>query len=161
MNNFSDLRGVNANLGTETVVVNNFGISTAATALALGAAIVTIIDGVYYTQSAQTVIAFTTGLTTQTADTLCLYGVWAGKTGGDWKVYQGDIVDASKFSAGLVNLPLPPMGSAGMAPVGLLRILVANTAGASFAPGSTALSNANVTDTYYDLFTYPARPFTS
>ena len=145
---------------TMSMSAAGLAVGTAATQFAWTGTPSIVIDGLPYPTTAHTACAFSNGHTTQTADTVCLYGVWVGAT-GNVVTYQGEIVGAGALSAGLVALPIPPDATAGLAPLGLIRVAVTNTASSTFVPNTTSLAAANITDTYIDCLKMPSKPYTS
>lgn len=144
-----------------TICLSKAGLAIGGTATAAkiaapnGAGVDYAIDGIlYHKAEADDSIAFT-GLT-QADDTTCLYLVCLNAS-GTVSVVQGTAVSTAALTAGTAVLEWPQPGPT-VCPIGAIKI--AND-GAAFTGGTTALSAATVTDTYYDLMTIPARPLES
>lgn len=116
-----------------------------------------MIDGIFYAQSAQSALAFSTGMDALAAGDVCLFGVWAAKTAGDIITNQGDVILAADLAAGLEALPYPPVVD-DRCLVGLIRVEAGT---AAFTPRTTDLGAGGITDTYYDCGVMPSKMLTA
>ena len=114
------------------------------------------INGYLYSKAATDNIAMTAA-DEQTAGTSCLYLVCIDSS-GTVSTVKGDEVSATDLAAGK-PLTWPQPTSNDVVAIGAVR--VDTSASATFTAGTTDLSAAGITDTYYDLFAIPARPLTS
>lgn len=120
-----------------------------------GAGIDFAINGLlYHLADADDNIAFT-GLT-QADLTTCLYMVCVS-TAGALTVVQGTAVLTAALTAGTDVLQWPTP-TAGTCAIGAIKLAMS---GGAFTGGTTELSAATVTDTYYDFITPPSAPLTS
>jgi len=76
---------------------------------------------------------------------------------GTASIVQGTSVLTADITSGK-NALRWPQPTANTCAIGAVRV---DTDGADFVPGTTALSAAEVTDTYYDFFAVPDTPITS
>jgi hypothetical protein len=120
-------------------------------------AVTYIVNGVFYSKAAQTEIAVgsltfldengnTSAVTAQADGKDCIY-LLALDASSNIRVIQGEDV----ATGGTALWPKCPPEHA---PFGAVK--VANASGSDFTFGTTALSAAGVTDTYYDLSVVPA-----
>lgn len=152
MNLNEDVRG-----GTFCLSKAGLGVGSTASGVKIaapaGSGVNYSINGLCYYKASAATIAITAA-DTQEADTTCLYLVCLDAS-GTLSTVKGVEVDTNEFIAG--NEPLQwPHPVAGTCPIGAVK--VATTA--EFTAGTTLLSAAAVTDTYYDLFAVPVAPLT-
>lgn len=95
-------------------------------------------------------------LATQAADTTCLYGIYINAA-GTVSMVKGTEVSSARLATGELVLQ-PPAPQAGKALLGLMNIA---TVAVTFTSGTTDLSAAGITDTFYDTVGYLAGPITS
>lgn len=168
----------NLSLGSGLTMALNSGAlaeGTAANTIGIAVAINYVIDGRFYSKAITDDIAisysgpavyqaaaggvqnvngsFTGGVNGSTR----IYGIYLN-TAGAVSILPGPIVDSAELAAGRVALNWPDV-PVGVCPIGGLRIAL--TAGTTFTPGSTDLSAAGVTDTFYNLADMPANPLTA
>lgn len=77
---------------------------------------------------------------------------------GTMSIVEGTAVLTADITSGKKPLNWPQPGAA-VCPLGAVR--VDTNASTTFTPGTTLLSAAGITDTYYDLFAVPDTPLTS
>lgn len=77
---------------------------------------------------------------------------------GTMSIVEGDAVLTANITSGYTSLKWPQPGES-VCPLGAVR--VDTNASVTFTPGTTNLSAAGVTDTYYDLFALPDTDLTS
>ncbi|MGE0383416.1 MAG: hypothetical protein AB7N65_14200 [Vicinamibacterales bacterium] len=130
--------------------------NTIKTAAPNGAGTDYCIDGVLYHKADTDNIAMN-ALAQQGVLTKCLYCVQIDSAGAV-SLKKGNDVLAADLAAGnaVLHWPLP---DAGKCAIGFIKIALASSA--TFTSGSTDLSAANVTATYYDVFAVPVAPLTS
>lgn len=122
-----------------------------------GAGIDYAIDGTAYHKADTDNLAMTP-LAQQAVSTKCLYLVQID-SGGTVSLKKGDEVATADLTAGVavLNWPLPDDDNC---PIGAVK--VATSASATFTSGTTDLSAAGITATYYDFAGgMPAAPLTS
>ncbi len=116
-----------------------------------------LIDGVQYTKTGAATVLPLTAAALQPVLTTCLYLIVINAAGTVTSI-AGKPVLSSDLTAGTAVLKWPDLPS-DVAPVGAVRITLASTA--TFLPGTTALDATNVTATYLNLFSLPAKPLTA
>lgn len=134
--------GTNANT-IKTVAPNGAGIDYA-------------INGYLYHYADTDNIAMT-ALAVQAADTQCLYGIWADDAGAI-SLTKGTEVTTVALDSGDATVLKLPADVADKCLIGLLKIV---TVAVTFTSGTTDLSAAGITDTFYDVIGGPVRPRTS
>lgn len=77
---------------------------------------------------------------------------------GTMSIVEGDAVLTANITSGYTTLKWPQPGES-VCPVGAVR--VDTNASVTFTPGTTNLSAAGITDTYYDFFALPEVDLTS
>lgn len=123
----------------------------------VGAGIDFCIDGIAYNKAdAATNLPFTAAAV-QPVLTKCLYLIVVNSA-GTVSTVKGTAVTTAALVAGTSVLQWPARGADTCA-IGAVKITLANAA--TFTAGTTALDATDVTATYYDLFTVPAKPLTS
>jgi hypothetical protein len=129
---------------------------TLLTAAPNGAGIDFAINGIFYHLADGDNIAMP-ACATQGLLTTCLYLVCLNSS-GTLSITKGREVLTADLTAGnaVLQFPGPP---ANECPIGYFRIACESTA--TFTSGSTDLSAANITETYFDLFSVPVAPLTS
>lgn len=147
--------------GTQCFSKAGLAIGTTATkakyAAPNGAGIDYAINGIMYNvlDSAGDDSVLFTGLT-QADLTTCLYLVCLS-TDGAVTVVQGTAALTADLTAGTAVLHWPTP-TANTCPIGAIKIA---TNGGAFTGGTTELSAATITDTYYDLTLVPSAPLTA
>jgi hypothetical protein len=121
-----------------------------------GAGIDYAINGIVYHKADAATSNFTAAAV-QPVLTTCLYLVCLD-TSGNVSTVKGTAVLNADLAAGTAVLHWPAP-AANTCPIGALKIVL--TSSATFTAGTTALDAANVTETYYDLFTVPVSPLTA
>jgi hypothetical protein len=119
--------------------------------------IVYTIDAVQATKAPTDNLAFSSGHTALAALQVCLFAVWLDSAGAVTTT-QGKIISTADLSNGITVLAMPADQNSKCC-IGLIR--VATAAATTFTPGTTDLSAAGITATYYDCACLPARPLTS
>jgi hypothetical protein len=142
---------------------------TDAGTIQIAAAIPFVIDGRFYSKAITDNIAISfTGasvypgasngsFTGATGGSVRLYGIFLNASGAV-SIVPGPVASVTKLAAGEEALQFPP-AQKDKACIGALRVQV--TAGTTFIPGTTDLSAAGVTDTFYNLASVPANPLRS
>ena len=150
------LKGITAAL-SKAGLAEGTNPNTIKTAAPNGAGTDFAVDGYAYHLADTDNIAMT-ALAQQAAGTTCLYGVWVNSA-GNVLMNKGTEVLTSRLSAtsGESALPLPAEVD-GRALLGYIKVA---TVAVTFTSGSTDLSAAGVTATYYDVVGGPVRPRTS
>ena len=124
-----------------------------------GAGVDFAIDGVMYhkADAADIPVVVTdedgTAVTTQAADTTCLYLVQLDVSGNVTTI-KGPEVTSANLAAGNASLKWPEP-SASKCPIGAIKIV---TVAVTFLCGTDDFSKSGVTGTYYDLMTLPPHP---
>lgn len=147
---------------------------TASATIQIAAEIKYILDGRFYTKAITDDIAISyTGPDVYVAPTGVgsLNGGFTGGVGGSTRIYgiflnaagdvsilPGPIVNTADLAAGRAALQFPTT-PANVCPIGAMRIAL--TANTTYVPGTTDLSAAGVTDTFYNLADMPANPLTA
>lgn len=121
-----------------------------------GAGIDYAIDGLQYHKADGDNIAIT-ALAQQAALTTCLYGIQINAA-GTYSMKKGDEVLTADLTAGTAVLEYP-VPDANNCMVGYLKI--ATAAATTYTNGTTDMSAAGITATFYDCMLPPARPRTS
>lgn len=111
------------------------------------------INGIGYHKADTDNIAMT-ALAQQAALTTCLYAVWLDSA-GTVSMTKGTEVLTAKLASDEAVLAIPA-DQDGKAMIGLIKI--ATAAATTFTSGSTDLSAAGITATYYDTIGGPVRP---
>lgn len=142
---------------------------TNAATIQIATAINYVIDGRFYQKAitdniaiaytgpevySQDSVARSGGFTGQTGGSVRLYGIYLDSTGAV-SIVPGPVQSVTKLANGEVPLEFPAP-QRNKACIGALRVQV--TAGTTFVPGTTDLSAAGVTDTFYNLSLVPAEP---
>ena len=122
-----------------------------------GAGVDYCIKGVLY-HKADAATAAITAAAAQAPSTTCLYVVCLN-SGGTVSSVKGREVLNTDLAAGNDVLEWPDVDE-DVCPIGAVKVALDATAG-GFTAGTTNFSAANVTDTYYDLFTIPSAPLTA
>lgn len=128
-----------------------------ALASVVGAGVDFVIDGILYNKADAATNLPLTAATAQTALSKCLYLICVDSAGAVTSVKGTDVLTAD-LTAGTKVLKWPAL-PANKAPIGAVKIALASSG--TFTAGTTALDAANVTTTYYDLFSVPTAPLTS
>ena len=141
-----------------TMALNSGGLAEGTNANTLQAAVAFdyAIDGLVYTEAITDNIAMT-ACATQAALTSCLYLVSINAAGAHTVTKGRDILTAD-LASGKDALQWPACPEANC-PWGGFR--VATAAATTFTSGTTDLSAAGITDTYYQLATVPADSMTA
>lgn len=120
-----------------------------------GAGVDYAIDGILYHKADTDDCILFTGLTQADLYT-CLYLVCLDSS-GTVSVVQGTAVLTTTLTAGNAVLNWPA-ATAGTCPIGAIKLV---TNGGAFTGATTNLSDASITDTYYDLLAIPPAPLTA
>lgn len=116
-----------------------------------GAGIDYAIQGVLYHKADTDNIAMT-ALTAQAANTTCMYAVQID-TSGTVSLKKGDeVLTADLGVNGSAQIPMPDTGQC---MIGAIKVA---TGAVTFTSGTTDLSAASITATYYDYAAPPSRP---
>jgi hypothetical protein len=124
-----------------------------------GAGVDFVIDGVLYHKADAADIPVVvidedgTAVTTQAADTTCLYLVQLDSS-GNLTTIKGTEVTSAALAAGNASLKYPQQ-SASKCPIGYIKIV---TVAVTFECGTDDFSKAGVTDVFADLFAVPPHP---
>ena len=121
-----------------------------------GAGVDYCIDGVLYHKADAATVAITAAAV-QPVLTTCLYLVCLNSS-GTLSTVKGRAVLNADLVAGTDVLEWPEP-TAGTCPIGAIKVKCESSA--TFTAGTTGLDAANITDTYYDLFTVPTEPLTA
>ena len=121
-----------------------------------GAGVDYCIKGVLY-HKADAATAAITAADAQAVLTTCLYVVCLD-SGGTVSSVKGREVLNADLAAGTDVLDWPEVDE-DVCPIGAVKVKCESTA--TFTAGTTEFSAANITDTYYDLFTLPSAPLTA
>lgn len=103
-------------------------------------------NGVFKSKGATDNVAFTSGIGTVPPSSAALYAVWIDAD-GNFSNTRGPVVESGAVC------PVPSASAAGVTLVGLIKVTTDGST--TFTPGSTDLSNAGVTDVYYDCMAMP------
>lgn len=103
-------------------------------------------NGVFKSKGATDNVAFTSGIGTVPPSSAALYACWINGN-GDFSNSRGPVVEAG------APCPVPAAPANDLTLVGLIK--VTTNGSTTFTPGSTDLSNAGVTDVYYDCMVMP------
>lgn len=103
-------------------------------------------NGVFKSKVATNNVAFTSGIGTVPPSSAALYACWIDAD-GNFSNSRGPVVAAGD------PCPVPSAPASGLTLVGLIK--VTTNGSTTFTPGSTDLSNAGVTDAYYDCMVMP------
>jgi hypothetical protein len=109
------------------------------------------IDGLYYTK-ANADDVFTLSGTALAASQACIF-LMCLNSSGTASIVQGDIVSSEDVKNGQTTIPWP---TTPVSKCAIGAVLVETDATHTFTPGTTALSAAGVTETYFD-FPVPPR----
>lgn len=125
-----------------------------------GAGVDFAINGYAYHKADTDNIAFTAAAQ-QAAQTTCLYGIWLDASGNVVTTKGREVSNAALANGDVVlqNPPEPTALAGNCALIGFLRIVTANAA--TFTAGTTSLTATDVTATWFDLASFPARPRTA
>jgi hypothetical protein len=124
--------------------------ATIAIAAPNGAGVDYAINGFAYHKADTDNIAMT-ALPAQAANTTCMYLIQINAA-GTVSLKKGDEIPSADLGVnGSVQCPIPDNDNC---PLGMLKIVTGNV---TFTSGTTDLSAANITDTFYDLATFPSR----
>ena len=130
-----------------------------------GAGVDFAIDGILYHKADAATIAMDpkdedgTTITTQAVSTVCLY-LLCLKADGSLRTFKGQEVATSEYEAGTAQLKWPEKGATPEDYCEIGAVLVETSASVTFTAGTTELSAAGITDTYFDLFARPPHPKT-
>ena len=145
-----------------TFCLSNAGLAIGSTASQIaiaapnGAGVDYCIKGIsYYKADAAT--AAITAAGTQAVLTTCLYVICLNAAGTVSSVKGREVLNAD-LAAGTDVLEWPEVDE-DVCPIGVVKVKCESTA--TFTAGTTLFSAANVTDTYYNLFTIPSEPLTA
>lgn len=144
-----------ANSGTFCLTKVGLAIGSTTSQLSTAASAATVVNGRFQAAKGATAtfaITAATGftLTTVPIGSKAAFGVFTDGT--NFFVTQGPIAAVNSNSDKVGPPPVP----AGLAPVG---VFTAYAATAAYVPGTTALTAAGVTATYFDLFSAPSAGF--
>jgi hypothetical protein len=148
---------VGASGGNVTFSRAVLGIGANTARINVAANVVFSIDGKLYSLTAVDNQAFSSGHTALGAKETCVFGVWVDSA-NVVTTNQGKIVSTDDVTNGKVAVPMPDK-LADKALLGLVQ--VASLVGASFTPGTTALSASNVYDSYINCTVMPSKPLTT
>ena len=133
---------------------SKLGISLAST---VGTGTDFCIDGIMYNKADSATDVPLTAAAIQPVLTKCLYLICINSSGTISSI-KGDAVLTADLTAGTKVLKWPAI-TAGLAPIGAVKMTLASTA--TFTAGTTALDASNCTATYYNLHSVPTAPLTS
>lgn len=119
-----------------------------------GAGVDYCINGYMYHKADTDDCILFTGLT-QAADTTCLYLIMLDSS-GTVTVEQGTAVATASLTAGTATLEWPTP-TASTCPIGAIKLVTTGV----FTGATTALSDATITDTYYNFFAIPPNNLTA